>query len=401
MLTDAGLQHLARMPQVEDIDLSGWHSRITDRGLEALAHVENLRAFTMCWPQRISDAGVTSLSRCRNLERVDLMGTPTGDGAIAALRNHTHLHVLKTGRLVTDAGIPLLHEIPLFRRAAEPALRLGLMNFGADTHDLLLDGPITDAGLARLDGLDGLFGLNFFWHTPAFTSNGLAGLARLPNLCFLGCAGERCDDVAMRHIAEIPRLRMLMAQGTIATDDGFVALSRSRTIEYIWGRECPNLGSRGFTALAAMPALEGLAVSCLLVDDAALATLPEFPALTDLMPMDVPDEGFRHVGRCANLRRLWCMYCRDTGDIATSHIAQLPLKLYYAGKTRITDRSLEILGSMKSLETIELWEIGAITDHGIAALASLPNLRELKVEGSPNVTQSGLRQMPERVRVNT
>jgi hypothetical protein len=95
------------------------------------------------------------------------------------------------------------------------------------------------------------------------------------------------------------------------------------------------------------------------------------------------------------------MYCRDTGDIATSHIAQLPLKLYYAGKTRITDRSLEILGSMKSLETIELWEIGAITDHGIAALASLPNLRELKVEGSPNVTQSGLRQMPERVRVNT
>jgi hypothetical protein len=137
------------------------------------------------------------------------------------------------------------------------------------------------------------------------------------------------------------------------------------------------------------------------VDDAALATLPEFPALTDLMPMDVPDEGFRHVGRCANLRRLWCMYCRDTGDIATSHIAQLPLKLYYAGKTRITDRSLEILGSMKSLETIELWEIGAITDHGIAALASLPNLRELKVEGSPNVTQSGLRQMPERVRVNT
>jgi len=35
------------------------------------------------------------------------------------------------------------------------------------------------------------------------------------------------------------------------------------------------------------------------------------------MPMNVPDPGFRHVGRCAELEDLWCMYCRDTGDAAT------------------------------------------------------------------------------------
>jgi hypothetical protein len=44
-----------------------------------------------------------------------------------------------------------------------------------------------------------------------------------------------------------------------------------------------------------MPALRGLAVSCARVDDAALALLPRFPALNDLMPMDVGDAGFRHV----------------------------------------------------------------------------------------------------------
>ena len=44
------------------------------------------------------------------------------------------------------------------------------------------------------------------------------------------------------------------------------------------------------------------------------------------------------------------MYCRDTGDLATEHIAGLPnLKEYYAGQPRITDRSLEILGTMPSL----------------------------------------------------
>ena len=99
----------------------------------------------------------------------------------------------------------------------------------------------------------------------------------------------------------------------------------------------------------------------------ALATLPRFPALTDLMPMDVLDDGFRHVGRCENLEGLWCMYCRDTTDAATEHIAGLTkLKTYYAGQTKITDRSLEILSRMPSLESLEFWNCGGITNAGVA-----------------------------------
>ena len=45
----------------------------------------------------------------------------------------------------------------------------------------------------------------------------------------------------MRHIASIPRLRMLMGQGAIASDKGFAALSRSQTLEYFWGRDAPEL----------------------------------------------------------------------------------------------------------------------------------------------------------------
>ena len=203
----------------------------------------------------------------------------------------------------------------------------------------------------------------------------------------------------MRHIAAIPKLRALQAQGTVATDDGFVALSRSQSIEHIWGRECPNLTGRGFAALAAMPSLRGLAVSCKHVDDASLATLPTFPALTFIMPMDVPDAGFRHVGRCEKLTALWCMYCRDTGDEATAHIARLPLQLYYAGKTKITDKSMEILGRMKTLEKVELWQTAGVTDAGIAALAALPRLRELSISGVPRVSRNAVAMFPAGVRV--
>lgn len=401
-LTDAGLLRLARMPQLQELDLSDYPGgQITDRGLEFLRHLTDLRRFQMCWQRGITDAGVANLALCDHLESVDLLGTPTGDGAIKALIGKSNLRRFKTGRLVTDAGLPLLHQFPVFKTWQGGEIKYGLMSFDAEPTDLLLDGPFTDKGFASIAGLDGLFGLSFFWHISALTADGLKPLAGLSNLGFLGCQGELCNDEAMRHIAAIPRLRMLMGQGAVASDDGFAALSRSQTIEYIWGRECPNLGGRGFTALAAMPALRGLAVSCKNVDDAALSALPRFPALRGLMPMDVPDDGFRHVGRCERLEDLWCMYCRDTGDAATERIAGLSrLKTYYAGATQITDRSLEILGRMPSLESIEFYECAGITNAGISLLAGLPRLREISVGGSPNITREGMAVFPGAVHVN-
>ena len=150
-----------------------------------------------------------------------------------------------------------------------------------------------------------------------------------------------------------------------------------------------------------MPALKGLAVSCKNVDDAALSSLPRFPSLRGLLPMDAPDDAFRHIGRCERLESLWCMYCRDTGDEATANIAGLSeLKQYYAGATQITDRSLEILGRMPSIESLEFWECAGISDAGLAHLATLPRLRKISVGGSPKITRVGLSIFPLTVQVN-
>jgi len=193
----------------------------------------------------------------------------------------------------------------------------------------------------------------------------------------------------MRHMGQMPRLRRVRIQESVATDDGFVALARSQTIEGIWGRVCKNFGSRGFAAFSKMPALRSLGIGCKNVDDAALSTLPEFPSLRELTPIDFQDDGFRHVGRCRNLERLTCMYCRETGDAATEHIRELGIKYYYAGLTQITDRSLEILGSMESLEQVDLYECMKVTDVGLPFLARLPRLREVHFDGSPGITLGG------------
>src|SRR5262249_47542460 len=143
----------------------------------------------------------------------------------------------------------------------------------------------------------------------SISATGVRLLAVLPHL---GWLGFDATDETMGAIGELPHLRMLMCQDTAASDAGFTALGRSRSIEYIWGRRCYGLTGKGFTAMSRMPALRGLSVSCKNVDDPALAHLPEFPALTEFMPMDVVDDGFRHVGRCERIEALWCMYCRDT-----------------------------------------------------------------------------------------
>jgi hypothetical protein len=380
-LTDAGLLHLARMPQLEHLELSEYPGgKLTDRGLEVLRHLPNLRRFEMTWQAGISDAGPANLRFCEQIESVNLMGSPTGDGVIEALQAKPRLRELHSGRLVTDRGLALLRNFPALNR-------------------LLIDGPFTNDGLASLAGLEGISDLDLFWHVTGITSEGFAHLVRLPNLQVLGCDGKLSDDAALGHIAAMPRLRKLRIQEAVATDEGFAALAQSKTIEGIWGRVCPNFGTRGFLAFSKMPALRSLGIGCQNVDDAALATLPDFPALRELTPIGFQDAGFRHVGRCKGLERLTCMYCRDTGDAATEHIAGLELKYYYAGLTKITDRSLEILGRMATLEQVDLYECQGVTDAGLVFLAGLPRLREVHLDSLPGVTLEGTRVFAEGVRV--
>ena len=140
-------------------------------------------------------------------------------------------------------------------------------------------------------------------------------------------------------------------------------------------------------ALSRMPALRNLGVSCKHVSDDALATLPKFPSLRELTPIDVTDPGFRHIGRCRQLERLSCMYCRETTDAATEHLTSLTkLKKYFASYNLITDRTPELLSGISSLEEVTFDSCAGLSNAGIAALARLPRLRKLSVGGMPKVT---------------
>jgi hypothetical protein len=394
-VTNEGLHHLARLPQLKHLDLSG--TSVTDAGLAVLRALPALR-FLSLNGTRVTDAGMADLASCHELEEVKLMFTHTGDGAIRALAGKPQLRRLETGNLVTDEGVALLHDLPVFKSWQGGEAILGLLSYETAPNQLRLRGHITDRGIERLRGLDGLFGLDIDDARLSLTASSLPALVSLPNLGWLALDAK---DDWMPHIARMARLRFLGAQDTTAGDDGFEALSASRSIEYIWGRRCHNLRDRGFTALSRMPALRGLSVSCLNVDDKGVAALPSFPALRELMPMDVPDAGYRHIGKCAALESLILMYCRDTTDAATEHITGLTrLSYYFNSYTAITDRTPEVLSTMDSLERITFDACHGLTDAGVARLARLPRLRELRVSGR-GVTGDVARTFPPGVEVLT
>jgi hypothetical protein len=381
-LTDDGLRHLARMPALRHLNLAGC-ARLSDAGLEVLRRLPALETINLAWT-RTTDHGAAHLAACHELQKVDLSGTECGDGAVRALAGKERLRHLRSGNALSDGGFAALHDLPAMKTWEGGHPEIELFGFAPKSTFLMLRGPFTDGGMAQLAGLDGLFGLNVDSSQLRITGRSLVPLAALPHLGWLAFDAR---DESMPHIAALPHLRFLMCQDTSAGDEGFVALSRSKSLEYIWGRRCHNLQRRGFSALADLPALRGLSVSCLNVDEEGLSALPRFPSLVELMPMDVPDEGYRHIGRCTRLESLVLMYCRDTGDRATEHIGGLAnLRRYFASYNRITDRTPQILSGISSLEEITFDTCAGVTNHGIAALARLPRLRRLSASGMPRVT---------------
>lgn len=373
-VTDEGLKWLTQLPSLQHLDLSG--TSITDRGMPLLRELTSLRRLSLAWT-RITDEGAQHIAPLVHMEHLDLAGARCGDGAISALAGKEHLRHFSSGALTTDRGLPALHDIPMFKTWRDGPDTYA--DEGPEPNRLWLRGALTDRGLAALTGLHGLYALDIDDSALPLTGQSIASLLGLEHLSALSFDAK---DDAMPFIARLPHLRFLGIQDTPASDRGWQALGASQSIERIWGRRCYGLETDGFLALSRMPSLKNLSVSCRNVDDRGIAALPSFPALRQLMPMDIPDAGYRHIARCERLTALQLMYCRDTTDAATEHIVGLPqLRRYFASYTQITDRTPALLSTISSLEEITFDSCAQLTDGGIASLAVLPRLLELRVSG--------------------
>ena len=148
----AGLSH---------VELTLAHGDVTDAGLAHLAALPNLTALDLFECTRITNRGLTYLRGLTRLTSLDLTGTQITDVGLARLTTLSNLSRLDLSRCagITDNGLAYL-------RAFTRLTHLDLSGTG-----------ITDVGLSHLRGLHRLVGLNL-QGCERVTSRGVQALRR-------------------------------------------------------------------------------------------------------------------------------------------------------------------------------------------------------------------------------
>lgn len=111
-VTDSGLTAIANLRHLKELDLSGL-VRVTDGGLESLRNLVALRVLIL-ESTGITDAGLRRLAGLKHLEYLDLDATAVSDAGLAALEALPELKVVHLiGTRVTEKGaIDLLRKRP-------------------------------------------------------------------------------------------------------------------------------------------------------------------------------------------------------------------------------------------------------------------------------------------------
>jgi Leucine-rich repeat (LRR) protein len=242
-VSDSDLVELARLPQLERLDLS--FTRITDRGILHLKGAHNLVEVNLTFAERVGDEGQAAIKEWKRLKRLSLRGTRVGDNTVAAAAVVPELEVLDIS--VTDAldfSLDALSTAPKLKELAVGEDRITEVGFqsirqitglerldlgggrfagGGQRSGLTLD----DTELEAIASLKELRELRLGY--AKFPSRGLAILKTLPKLERLNLENcPRIDDEALAHLASWKSLRWVDLYGTRVSKDAVAQLRQQR-----------------------------------------------------------------------------------------------------------------------------------------------------------------------------
>jgi Leucine-rich repeat (LRR) protein len=215
-LTDADLEKLARLPQLETINLA--YTKITDLGLEHLAPLKNVKVLDLYYAEAVSDLGIAHLKHWKNLEHLNVRGTKVTSTLFEHVAKMTRLKFLDVGHSrVNDDLFEVLDSLP----------HLEHCSFGGN--------KMSGAALPLLKSF------------PALKELSVSGQQRTDS----GLWSVSVTDFNIGHIAQLPRLRQLKLWKAKGIDDAAVPLFLQ--MKQLEALELPetNLTYPGLTQLAA------------------------------------------------------------------------------------------------------------------------------------------------------
>jgi len=186
-VSDDDLAHLAGLPYIERLYVTGSGSNTTDAGLSHLPRPDRLVVFG-ARDAGVGDGFLKRLRNARRLERLELRQSLITDEGLLAIRKLTKLkHLFLSGTKITAAGMAALPTmsalefLELERTDITDAGLIHLKNAKRLRHLGLSRTSITDAGLSHLHGLPALQSVTLDF--TAATPDGIAALkAATPTL---------------------------------------------------------------------------------------------------------------------------------------------------------------------------------------------------------------------------
>jgi len=250
----------------------------------------------------------------------------------------------------------------------------------------LLDNPAktSDDCMPLISRLTGLRSLNLY--LTAITDKGLSHITKLKSLEYLE-APPRMTDRGLALVAELPALKGLSVGatgGSPVTDAGLRHLSKLSSLEELYLRG-EGMSDAGLAHLAGLPRLGYLALYSSRFTDRGMAHVKKIPSLRILSFHEgvccITDAGLAHVGEMPKVELLLLDVTGPVTDDGIRHLAKMPsLRKLGIKSPLISDRGLEYLGRIKTLESLTLpQDQHGITDAGLIHLGRLPNLRSLGI----------------------
>ncbi len=446
---------LASLPNLEELNLTGVKVGDGFAGLTCLAPLRSLKAsnadltdaslaalgrgvaargaalteFALAG-NPISDAGFTALPIAAGVTRLDLSDTHCGDGSLARLvglwapasarvenGQRFGLSIDLHGAAVTDAGLTHLtgvEEVDGLRLYDTAVTGAGFAAYAAAGRPLplsihLANSRFDDAGCATLvdaaarlaetaraagEAPRTLRSLRLE-NTPV-TDVGLARLATLPGLRFLGIGGDGITNASVAAIAGGTAAQVSVRGGAV-TDAVFAEVANRRNLEWLILEDVP-VGGLGLAALAARPAAthDGATPA---VSRSVLVALFRREARERVLasPWGLARDAAPHLatgGAASPWRALLAAglqvrrYVPAPPGVAAAPVQPLALNLHRVG---LTDDTLRLLSVLPPLRIEKLVLTGdPITAEAVAAFVrSQPHLREVSVYKCPAADREG------------
>ncbi len=352
-VSDAGIQQLVELHDLEGLDLS--RTGITNQALKHVAKLKRLRSLKLNFV-RISDEGLKQIAKLPSLEELELRASNISPDGIRLLRELQSLRKLDLSlNRMSEKTVEALMD---FQNLQELDISgylhsfSDLVGFANANQHMDLKQVLIASGLGRVDRQNHLVHLNLR-KQQLLQENDLVLLRQFEHLESLDLGESNLTDAGLRHLTGLTKLKYLNLVGTLVTDDGLCQLSGLTNLKKLPIRNS-NLS---FTATTDM-LIEGQQRS-----------LSEALQITEAL---VPPGGLpRGESEFLDLRD----FRLNESDLATISQYQ-PARTLFLPAMQISDQGLSYLRALHALK--RLWIVGGkITRQGRSQLASLVNLEEL------------------------